>query len=108
MTRARKGLAIACATVLGAGGAATALAAELEAINIAGSTVQGATLKATVKANIGAKSTMSYAWQRCAPAAPVTCTPIPGAGATDYTLTAGDVGSRVAVRVEVRNHKGNL
>ena len=48
MTRAGKGLALACASVLAAGGAATAFGAELVAIDIAGDAVQGSTLSATV------------------------------------------------------------
>src|SRR5215213_1325665 len=107
MTRAVKGLALAfaCANALGAGGAATAFA--LASITIAGKTVEGATLTAKV-AGIGAKSTVTYEWQRCTPAEPAVCSPIADARATAYTLTAADVGSRIAVAFEVRNQKEHL
>ena len=49
-------------------------------------------------------ATLTYSWRRCDDAG--NCAPIDGATDTTYTLTSGDVGSRIRVRVTASNAGG--
>lgn len=50
---------------------------------------------------------LSRQWMRCNPAGDV-CLPVSGAESVSYTLTSGDVGSRMAFRVTAENDLGSL
>jgi len=79
--------------------------------SISGTVVQGGVLAATSGSWAGAKPiTLSYQWVRCGTDGGrpdgSNCAAIPGATTTRYALTAGDVGSRLRVRVTGRNARG--
>ena len=108
-TGVRTCIVMACAVALG--GIASAVAASaavaaprIVAIDVTGEPVEGATLTAVVEVvDAGENTTTHYAWLRCPATGPV-CAPIEGAeDAPSYRLTAADVGSRVAVTVQLLN-----
>jgi hypothetical protein len=51
--------------------------------------------------------TVKYAWGRCPPTSN-TCTKIGDADAAQYTVTAADLGYRLAVQVELKNKQGTI
>jgi len=65
----------------------------------------GATLTATQGTWSGDGVAFSYQWERCVDAA-TGCAPIPGATASTYTLTNGDLASTLRVSVTGRNRLG--
>lgn len=79
---------------------------------ISGSPVQGQTLTATSGGWTGtAPITFAYQWVRCGAdggaADGSNCASISGATGASYTLTSGDVGSRMRVRVTASNSAGS-
>jgi hypothetical protein len=69
---------------------------------ISGVPRQGITLTADPGKWSGAPSGFTYQWARC-DAAGTTCTPIPGAIAPTYLLSAADAGARIGVTVTAAN-----
>jgi hypothetical protein len=65
----------------------------------------GGTLTATQGTWSGDGVAFTYQWERCVPAT-TGCTPIPGATASTYTLTNGDLASTLRVTVSGRNRLG--
>lgn len=77
--------------------------AESTAPAIAGSGVEGALLTAQTGTWTGtAPIAYGYRWRRC----DGTCQDIPGATASSYTVTAGDVGAAVGLTVTATNAAG--
>jgi hypothetical protein len=73
---------------------------------VTGATTPGQTLSAAEGLWTGDQLTFSYQWERCLEAES-SCTPIPGATADTYTLTTGDLTSRLRVTVTGRNRLGS-
>jgi predicted actin-binding protein len=71
---------------------------------IQGDAVVGSTLQVVATWTGDPAPTAAYRWGRC-PATSSTCTAIGGATATTYTVTAADVGYRLAVEVSLANKK---
>jgi hypothetical protein len=69
---------------------------------IQGSAVVGSTLTAVASWTGDPAPTATYAWGRC-PAASNICPAISGATGRTYVVTAADVGSRLAVRIDLDN-----
>jgi subtilisin family serine protease len=72
---------------------------------VAGQSVPGATLTASVGDWSGGATTFAYQWLRCATGA---CTPIRGATLPTYTVVAADRGSRLEVRVTATGDGGRV
>ena len=72
---------------------------------ISGDAVVGSTLTASSGTWSDPAAALSYSWRRCDDAG--NCTPIDGATATTYTLTSGDVGSSIRIRVTATNAGGS-
>jgi hypothetical protein len=70
--------------------------------SIQGSPVVGSTLTAVAEWTGDPMPTATYAWGRC-PADDNLCPAIPGATSDKYVVTAADVGSRLAVRIDLDN-----
>ena len=71
---------------------------------ISGDSVVGSTLTASSGTWSDPAAALSYSWRRCDDAG--NCTPIDGATGTAYTLTSGDVGSSIRIRVTAANAGG--
>jgi hypothetical protein len=71
-----------------------------------GTTTPGQTLSAQEGLWTGDELTFSYQWERCLEA-DSSCAPIAGATGETYTLTTGDLGSRLRVTVTGRNRLGS-
>ena len=71
---------------------------------ISGDSVVGSTLTASSGTWSDPAAALSYSWRRCDDTG--NCTPIDGATATTYTLTSGDVGSSIRIRVTAANAGG--
>ena len=70
----------------------------------AATAVVGSTLTASSGTWSDPAAALSYSWRRCDGTG--NCTPIDGATATTYTLTSGDVGSSIRIRVTAANAGG--
>jgi hypothetical protein len=68
---------------------------------VTGLAVAGKPLQVTTGAWSPVPATLAYSWRRCNANGRV-CTPIAGAGASAYTITAADVGHALLARVEAR------
>jgi 6-phosphogluconolactonase (cycloisomerase 2 family) len=66
--------------------------------SVSGTTTQGNTLSATTGTWDDPSATLTYQWEDC-DSSGETCTPIAGATASTYTLTASDVGYMIRVIV---------
>ena len=71
---------------------------------VSGSALVGSTLTATPGTWSTPPPTASYAWQRCDDQG--SCSPIPGATGSSYTIAPGDVGARIRVEVTAANPGG--
>lgn len=81
--------------------------ANVEPPAIAGTAVVGQTLTAAPGDWDGSQPiSYGFAWERCS-AGGVTCTPIPGATASTYTLTTDDSGFAIVVEVTASNRVGS-
>jgi hypothetical protein len=69
---------------------------------VSGNPVVGSTLMAVATWTGDPPPTVKYAWGRCPPSSN-TCAAIKDAKAAQYTVTADDVGYRLAVAVELKN-----
>ena len=69
---------------------------------IAGEAREGSTLTASPGTWSGSP-TYDFQWRRCT----ATCTDVPGANGTTYSLAAGDVGATIRVRVTATNRDGS-
>jgi hypothetical protein len=69
---------------------------------IQGSAVVGSTLTAVASWTGDPTPVATYAWGRC-PATSNTCPAIPGATSLKYLVTTADIGSRLAVRIDLDN-----
>ncbi|HEX3615974.1 MAG TPA: hypothetical protein VHU61_05530 [Solirubrobacteraceae bacterium] len=72
---------------------------------ITGTAIQGDVLTAHGGTWAGAGVTLGYVWEACANG---TCTPISGATATTFKLTAAQVGDTIELQVTGTNPDGNL
>jgi hypothetical protein len=73
---------------------------------VTGALNPGQTLSAARDTWAGDQVTFSYQWERCTDVQ-TGCAPIPGAIASTYTLTTGDLASTVRVSVTGRNRLGS-
>jgi hypothetical protein len=74
---------------------------------IVGSPVVGSVLAVAATWTGDPAPTVKYAWGRCPPAS-TTCMRIDHAEAVQYTVTAADLGYRLAVQVELKNKPGTI
>ena len=87
------------------GPVAPAAPVALAAPVVSGDAVVGSSLSASPGTWSDPAAALSYSWRRCDDAG--NCTPIEGATDTTYTLTSGDVGSRIRIRVTATNAGGS-
>ena len=73
---------------------------------IEGSVVEGQTLEASTGTWTKSPTSYAYQWQDCNSSG-VSCVSIPGATASSRTLTSGDAGDTIRVRVEATNAGGS-
>jgi hypothetical protein len=94
---------LAAALVLPAIARAATPPAFTSDVTIQGNAVVGSTLTALATWDPGdPAATVAYAWGRC-PANSNICPAISGAGSSTYVVTQADVGSRLAVRIDLDN-----
>ena len=94
------------AWTVGAASPAPAAPASVTPPTIGGSVLQGSTLTATSGTWSGTPGpTFALQWKRCSAAG--ICTPIAGATAATYQLTAADVGSTIEITVTATNPAGS-
>ena len=74
--------------------------------SVFGQAIPGQTLSARDGAWTGDQVAFSYQWERCAEA-DSSCTPLDGATAPTYTVTTGDLGSRIRFVITGRNRLGS-
>jgi hypothetical protein len=72
---------------------------------ITGTAVEGDVLAASTGTWNNLPTSYAYVWEHCS-ATGQQCSPIPGATGQTYTLTASDVGQRIAVEVTAANQWG--
>jgi hypothetical protein len=77
-----------------------------KAPTVSGEATYGSTLSADPGVWTDPDARIAYQWQRCV-AASTTCTPIAGATAATYVVTADDVGTRIRVEVTATNAVGS-
>jgi hypothetical protein len=79
---------------------------DVTAVTIEGNAVVGETLTANVTTTGEPAPVVTYQWLRCDPLLPPVCKPIDDQTAKSYGVTAGDAGSRLAVRATAVNPAG--
>jgi hypothetical protein len=100
-------LASAVALWLPATASADTLPAFTNAPVIQGAAVVGSTLQVAAAWTGDPIPTVTYTWAQC-PASGTTCKAIAKATAAQYTVSAGDVGYRLAVSVALKNKAGTV
>ncbi len=85
--------------------AAPAAPANTSPPTIAGSAQDGALLTASTGSWTHAPTSYGYQWQRCN-ASGGNCSPLAGANSQRYTVTSGDIGNRLRVKVTATNKTG--
>jgi GH25 family lysozyme M1 (1,4-beta-N-acetylmuramidase) len=89
-----------------AGSGSTAAPAVTAQPTLAGTTTAGQQLTSSVGTWSGSPTTFAYQWRRC-DVTGANCAAIPGAIASAYTLTPGDIGTTVSLVVTATNPAGS-
>lgn len=89
-----------------AGSSSSSRPAVLSPPQLAGTTQVGQTLTANAGAWSGSPSAFAYLWRRCDTAGAV-CNAVPGATASSYVLTPGDIGSTISLVVTATGAGGS-